>query len=326
MKVFVTRSIPEKGLRKIKKRYDTEVNPEPRRLEKEEMIDAVRDKEALLCTLTDMIDREIIESGKDLKVISNYAVGYDNIDVEAATEKGIAVTNTPGVLTDATAEMAWALMLAISRHLVEGDTFVRQDRFEGWDPTLLIGTELKGKTLGIVGMGNIGQAVAKRAVGFEMDILYHNRSRKPEIEKTIGAKYLDLETLLEDSDFVSLHVPLTEETRGMIGKEELKIMKESAYLINTARGEVVDEDALVDALRRNEISGAGIDVYADEPYGANSDYYDLDNVVLAPHLGSASHKARNGMAEMAAENLIAVLEDGMPENIVNPEVLKEEIR
>jgi len=321
MEVLVTRSIPENGLKKLREKHEIEVNEESRVLEKDEIIERIEGKDALLCLLTDQIDEDIIEAGDQLKVISNYAVGYDNIDVEAATEKGIAVTNTPGVLTDATADLAWALMMATARNLAEGDRFVRKDKFEGWDPMLMLGHEIHGKTLGIIGMGNIGSAVARRSVGFDMDIIYYSRSRNEEIEGELGAQKVDFETLLKEADIISLHVPLTEETEGMIGWKELKLMKDTAILINTARGEVVDEEALIEALIADRIAGAGIDVYSDEPYGANPGYYPLDNVVLTPHLGSASYRAREGMADMAADNLIAVLEGREPDNIVNPEVL-----
>ncbi|MFP4050917.1 MAG: 2-hydroxyacid dehydrogenase [Thermoplasmata archaeon] len=323
MEVFVTRKIPEIGLNKVKEKFETEINPHPRMLKKEEIIEGVKGKDALLCLLTDEIDEEIIEAGEDLKVISNYAVGYDNIDVEAANERRIAVTNTPGVLTEATAEMAWSLIFAVVRNIVKGDKYVREDKFEGWDPTLMIGHEVHNKTLGVIGMGNIGSCVARKSKAFDMDVLYYNRSRRKNIEKEIGAEYVDKESLLSKSDIVTLHVPLTDETEEMISWEELDTMKESSYLINTARGEVVNEEALIETLRENGIGGAGIDVYSDEPYGANPNYYDLDNVVLTPHLGSASHRARDGMSKMAADNLIAVLEGRMPENIVNPEVLEE---
>lgn len=321
MDVLVTREIPEAGLKKLRERYDVELNTEPRNLKKEEIIERGKGKDALLCLLTDTIDKEVISELDQLRVISNYAVGYDNIDVEAATEKEIPVTNTPGVLTDATAEIAWALIFSTARRTAEGDKFVREDRFEGWDPTLMLGREITGKTLGIVGMGNIGKAVARKSVGFDMDVLYHNRSKKERIEEELGAEKVELDTLLEKSDIVSLHVPLTEETEEMISWSELEKMKETAYLINTARGEVVNEEALIEALQSGRIAGAGVDVYADEPYGANPDYYDLDNVVLTPHLGSATHRARDGMAEMAADNLVAALEGERPEHIVNPEVL-----
>ena len=321
MEVFVTRRIPEIGIEKLREEHEVEVSDKPRNLSKEEIIESVKGKDAVLCLLTDMMDEEIIKAGEDLKVISNYAVGYDNIDVEAATERGIVVTNTPGVLTEATAEIAWALMMSVARNVVNGDEFVREDRFEGWDPTLMLGHELHGKTLGIVGMGNIGSKVAEMSQGFDMEVIYYNKSRNEDIEEKIGAEFVELDELLSRSDFVSLHVPLTDKTEGMIGKEELELMSYDSYLINTARGEVVDEDALVETLKEGGIAGAGIDVYADEPHGANPDYYDLDNVVLTPHLGSASHKAREGMAVMAAENILSILEGKEPENIVNPEVL-----
>ncbi|MFO7992494.1 MAG: D-glycerate dehydrogenase [Thermoplasmata archaeon] len=322
MEVFVTRRIPENGMKKLEERYNVSVNNENRVLTKDEIIQEVKGKDAMLCLLTDAIDKDIIEAGDELKVISNYAVGYDNIDVDVATEKNIAVTNTPGVLTDATADLAWALMMAVARNVAYGDKFVREDRFEGWDPMLMLGREVYGKTLGIIGMGNIGSAVARRARGFDMDILYYSRTKKEDLEKELGAEKVDLDTLLRRSDIVSLHVPLTEETEGMIGWKELEKMKESAYLINIARGEVVNEEALIDALISERIAGAGVDVYSDEPYGANPDYYTLKNIVMTPHLGSASYRAREGMAEMAADNLIAVLEGETPENIVNPEVLE----
>lgn len=321
MEVFVTREIPEVGIDLLKEKYEVEVSTKSRNLTKEELIENVEGKDAILCLLTDTIDKEVISAGNNLKVISNYAVGYDNIDVTTATKKGIAVTNTPGVLTEATAEIAWSLMMAVARNVVEGDKFVRKDRFEGWDPTLMLGHELHGKTLGIVGMGNIGSKVAEISQGFDMEVLYHNRSRNERIEKKVDAEYVEIDRLLKESDFVSLHVPLTEETENLIGERELELLGSDSYLINTARGEVVDEDALVEFLKENKIAGAGIDVYANEPHGANPDYYDLRNVVLTPHLGSASYKAREGMAKMAAENLIAVLEGEKPENIVNPEVL-----
>lgn len=321
MKVFVTRNIPEAGLKILEERYDVTVSDKDRPLEKNEIIEGVEEADALLCLLHDQIDTEMMDAGSNLKIISNYAVGYDNIDVEAATEREIVVTNTPGVLTEATAEITWALMMAASRHIVEGDKFVRKDNFSGWDPGLMVGHELSGKTLGIIGMGNIGMAVARLSTGFDMEILYYNSSRNEEAEEKYGARKVGLEELLQSSDFVSLHVPLTEETKEMISWKELKMMKKSAYLINAARGEVVNEEALIEALRSGKIAGAGIDVYSDEPYGANPDYYDLDNVVLAPHLGSATFRAREGMAVMAAENIVAMLEGEKPKYIVNPEML-----
>ncbi len=323
MEVFITREIPSVGIDRIKGRYDIEVNQEPRNLTKQELIENVKGKDGLLCLLTDTIDEDVLEAGKDLKVVSNYAVGFDNIDVEEATKRDIAVTNTPGVLTEATAEITFTLMLAVTRNVVKGDRFVREDRFEGWDPMLLLGHELHGKTLGVVGMGNIGKKVAEISQGFDMDVIYYDQERKEDMEDKVDAKKVDIDTLMKKSDFVTLHVPLLDATEKMIGKRELELMKEDAYIVNAARGEVVDEDALVEVLEKEKIAGAGIDVYANEPHGANPDYYDLENVVLAPHLGSATHRAREGMAKMAATNLIDVLEGREPEHIVNPEVLDD---
>ena len=317
MKVFVTRRIPEKGLRMLEERYDVVVNPEDRVLTKEEIIEGVRDADALLCLLTDPIDKDVIDAGKNLRIISNYAVGYNNIDVKYASKKGIIVTNTPGVLTETTADLAWALLMAIARRVVEGDRFMREGKFRGWAPMLMLGTDVYGKTLGIVGMGKIGQAVARRAVGFGMKVIYYSRKRKPEIEKEIGAEFVDLPTLMRESDFISLHVPLTPETKNMIDKDMLELMKPEAYLINTARGEVIDEPYLIEMLKRKRIRGAALDVFWGEPLNVNLELYGLDNVVLAPHMGSASLETRTKMAVMAAQAIIDVFEGRNPKNRVN---------
>ncbi len=317
MKVFVTRRIPEKGIRMLEDRYEVEVNPHDRVLTKEEIIEGVRDADALLCLLTDPIDRDVIDAGKKLRIISNYAVGYNNIDVDYASEKGIVVTNTPGVLTETTADLAWALLMAVARRVVEGDRFMREGKFRGWAPMLMLGTDVYGKTLGIVGMGKIGQAVARRAKGFGMKVLYYSRKRKPEVEKELGAEYVSLETLMKESDFISLHVPLTPETMNMINRDMLELMKPSAYLINTARGEVIDEPYLIDMLKKGRIRGAALDVFWGEPLNVNPELYELDNVVLAPHMGSASLETRTKMAVMAAQAIIDVLEGREPKNRVN---------
>jgi glyoxylate reductase len=316
MKVFVTRRIPEKGLRMLEERYDVEVNPEDRVLTKEEIIEGIRDADALLCLLTDPIDKDVIDAGKKLRIISNYAVGYNNIDVEYASKKGIIVTNTPGVLTETTADLAWALLMAVARRVVEGDKFMREGKFRGWAPMLMLGTDIYGKTLGIVGMGKIGQAVARRAKGFDMKVIYYSRKRKPEIEKETGAEFVDLPTLMKESDFISLHVPLTPETRNMINRDMLELMKPSAYLINTARGEVVDEPYLIEMLKKKRIRGAALDVFWGEPLNVNPELYELDNVVLAPHMGSASLETRTKMAVMAAQAIIDVFEGREPVNRV----------
>jgi glyoxylate reductase len=255
-------------------------------------------------------------------VISNIAVGYDNVDVAACTERGIAVCNTPGVLTDSTADTTLALMLAVCRRVPEADRFTRSGNWRYWTPTLLVGQDLTEATLGIVGMGRIGLEVARRAKAFRMPILYHNRHRRPDVEAEIGAKFVDLPTLLAESDFVSLHTPGNAETKHLIGANELARMKSTAYLINAARGLVVDQDALVTALRDHQIAGAGLDVFNPEPISADHPLLALDNCVLMPHVGSATIRTRQRMSEMAARNLIAVLKREPPLACVNPEVLR----
>lgn len=319
-KVYVTRLLPGEALSRLEGECEVEVNPEERAPTKEEIIEHVRDKDGLLCLLTDKVDSEVMDSAPNLKVISNYAVGFDNIDVKAATERGIVVTNTPGVLTETTADLAWALLMAVARRIVEADKFTREGKFKGWSPTLLLGSDVYGKTLGIIGFGRIGRAVARRAKGFEMRVLYYDIERAPEeVERELNAQYVDLEALLKEADYISIHAPLTPETHHMIGERELKMMKPTAYLINTARGPIVDERALVRALKEGWIAGAALDVYENEPE-LTPGLAELPNVVLAPHIGSASAETRTKMAEMAVSNLLSVLKGERPENIVNPEV------
>jgi glyoxylate reductase len=271
------------------------------------LLQAARRSDALVTLLTDRVDRSILEAGKGLRIVANVAVGVDNIDVATATRLGILVTNTPGVLTEATADLTWALILAVARRVVEGDALVRTGRFRGWDFDLLRGMELRGKTLGIVGAGRIGRAAARRARGFGMKVLSHSRS------KGVG-----LRTLLKNSDVVSLHVPLTPSTRHLIGAAELRLMKSTAILINTARGPIVDEKALIDALRRRRIAGAGLDVYGREP-AVPAALRRLANVVLLPHLGSATVETRRRMLDMAVANVKAALAGRRPPSLVNPE-------
>ncbi len=321
MNVFITREIPEKGLSQIRQESDAvEVfrgdSPIPRaRLE-----DGIQDADGLLCLLTDRIDRSLMERASNLKVISNYAVGYDNIDVDAATEHGILVTNTPGVLTRATAELTWALLLSTVRRVVEADQFVREDRYRGWSPTLFRGLELGGKTLGIFGAGRIGQAVGRKAGAFDMSICYCSRSRKKEFEQETGATYMEQDQLLSGSDVLTLHCPSTPETRGLLDEQALRKMKEGAYLINTARGDVVDESALVTLLEEGHLAGAGLDVFEEEP-DVHPGLVELDNVVLLPHIGSATHRTRDRMADMAAKNLLAGVRGEKPPHPVNEELL-----
>jgi lactate dehydrogenase-like 2-hydroxyacid dehydrogenase len=272
--------------------------------------------DGVICMLQDHFDQEVIDCLSDVKVLANYAVGYNNIDLEYAASKGIIVTNTPGVLTNATADLAWALLFATARCIPDADRYIREGKFKGWMPQLFLGQEITGKTLGVIGAGRIGGNFAKKAKGFDMKILYYNRKRDLQLEKECGAIYVDQATLLRESDFVSLHVPLTNETSMMIGAEALKMMKPTAILINTSRGPVIDEEALVDALRSGTIWGAGLDVYENEPQ-VHPGLLAMKNVVLAPHIGSSTTETREKMAAMVAENVLAVLEGRPAPNRVN---------
>jgi glyoxylate reductase len=299
-KILVTREIPESGLRLLAE-FDLTVLFE-RPPTRDELLEAVRGASGVLSTATEKIDGEVMDAaGEDLRVVANMAVGYDNIDVEAARERGVIVTNTPGVLDETTADAAFILMLAAARRLGEGERLLRAGEWEWWGP----------KQLRLVGLGRIGQAVARRAKGFGMAVLYHNRSRSEEAEKELGAQYFDLDDLLRESDFVSIHTPLTDETRHMIGERELGLMRQTAVLVNTSRGPVVDEAALAEALAEGRIFAAGLDVYEEEPR-VHPKLLELENAVLAPHIGSATIETRDGMATLAAENLAAVLRGGQP--------------
>ncbi len=317
MKVFVTSIIPELGI-KILRDNNIQVvqNKSYLPIEKEKLIRKAKDCDGLLCLLSNKIDRDIIDGLPRLKVISNYAVGFNNIDVDYATEKKIWVTNTPDVLTDATADLAFALLLACSRRIVEADKFTRDGKFKIWQSDLMLGKDLKNKTIGIIGAGRIGQAVGRRAVGFGMKILYYDKKRIIEFEKETGAKFSNLNQLLKKSDFISIHTPLTKETYHMIDKEEFKIMKDGAILINTARGEIVNEKELVNALKSGKLFSAGLDVYEFEPK-ITRDLLKMKNVVLLPHIGSATVETRNKMAELAAKNIINVLKGRRPLTPVN---------
>lgn len=319
MKVLVTGRLPEEVMALLKKEHEVEMNVRDRPMGRERLLGSVGDKDGLLCMVTDRIDKELMESAPHLKMIANYGVGYNNIDLNAATARGIPVSNTPGVLTDATADITLALILAAARRVVEGDKMTREGRFQFWAPLHFLGREVTGKTLGIVGLGRIGKAVVRRAKGFDMRVLYHNRHRidaSREIE--LGVKFVTLKTLLSEADFVSLHVSLTDQTHHMIGREELQWMKPTAYLINASRGPVVDEQALQEALQTREIAGAGLDVYENEP-ALTPGLTELDNVILLPHLGSATLETRTKMAQLAAENLLKGLRGQIPPNCLNCE-------
>ncbi|ADD07864.1 D-glycerate dehydrogenase [Candidatus Aciduliprofundum boonei] len=315
MKIFLTRKIPDDGIKILKNAgLDIEIFPYDRIPKKEEIIAGIKDADALISLLADRIDKEIIDSAPKLKVIGNYAVGYNNIDVEYAKKKGIIVTNTPGVLTDATADLTFALILAAARRVVEGDKFMRQRKFKGWAPTLMLGKDVWGATIGIIGAGRIGQAVAKRAKGFNMRILYYSRKRKEEMDG-LGAKFVSLEELLRESDIITLHVPFTPDTRHLIDYEEFEIMKDGAILINTARGEVVNEEVMLKALKSGKLFAAGLDVFYNEPK-VNPELFKLDNVVLTPHIGSATERTRRKMAEMVCSDVVRVLRGEEPMNRV----------
>jgi glyoxylate reductase len=317
MKVLITARLPEEVVAAIRKEHHVVMSPKDSPMPREELLEKIADKDGVITMLTDKVNRELFDKAPNLKMVANFAVGFDNIDIPMATQRGIRVSNTPGVLADATADLAFALLLAVARRIVEGDKRVRSGEFKYLAPLLFLGTEVTGKTLGIVGLGGIGAAVARRARGFDMKILYQKRSRISELEeKALGIKYADLKTLLQQSDFVSLHCPLTPETRHLIGKDEFGLMKPTAILINAARGPVVDEAALVEALKSGQISGAGLDVYENEPALAPG-LADLPNVVLVPHVGSGTLETRTKMAEMAARNLMAGLRGERPPNCLN---------
>lgn len=308
----------------MKARFDVEVREEESVIEKEELLRRVKGKHGLLCILTDAVDAEVMDAaGRQLKIISNYGAGYDKIDVAAATERGILVTNTPGALTETTADLTVGLLIAAARRIVEGDKYVRECRYEGWGPSFFLGQEVWGKTLGIVGMGRIGKAVAKRmSKGFGMKILYNDKlGASAEVDEELGARHVGLGELLRQADFVSVHTPLNEETTRMIGEEEFGLMKPSAVLVNTSRGNVVDQRALAKALKEKRIFAAALDVYEDEPR-CPVELIPLQNVIIIPHIGSASEETRARMSEMAADALVDFFEGKIPENAVNKEVMR----
>lgn len=317
---YATREIPAAGLRLLLNAGSVESwqgdAPPPR----EELLARVAECDALICMLTDRIDADVLAAAKRLKVIGAYSVSTDNIDLATATEQGICVCNAPGVLTDATADLTWALLLSAARRVVEGDALVRSGAWVAWDPQLLLGMPVYERTLGLLGMGRIGQAVARRAVGFDMRIIYHTRHRDEHAEQSVGAHYVDLDTLLRESDFLSVHTAISADTRGMIGEGELARMKPSAVLINTSRGAVVDQTALAEALRAGRLFAAGLDAYPTEPLPAGDPLRDLPNVVLLPHLGSADVPTRENMARTSAESILDVMSGRLPSHLVNPDV------
>lgn len=321
--IYITRELPERGLNIIKKHFDAEVWPEYAPPPKKTIMEKAKNVDALVSLLSDKIDAEVFNASPKLKIVSQLAVGFDNIDIPEATKRGIYVTNTPEVLTDTTADFAWSLLMAVARRIVEADKYVHTGQWKvGWHPAMLTGRDIHNTTIGIVGAGRIGYAMAKRAKGFDMNILFYDVIPRPEMEKDFGAKKTDLDTLLKESDFVSLHVPLMKETHHLINAEKLKLMKKTAYLINNARGPVVDEKALYEALKNGQIAGAGLDVFEQEPTPLDNPLLKLDNVVVAPHISSASLETRAKMSEIVADNLVSFFEGKKPPNLVNPDVMK----
>jgi len=323
-KVYATRKLPEEAMKTLESKFSVEVWPDEMPPPKSLLIEKVKEIDGLVCLLTESIDRKVINaSGSQLRGISQVAVGFNNIDVKAAAEKGIYVTNTPGVLTDTTADFAFTLLMAVARRVAEADRYVKAGKWKvPWGLMVIVGQDIWGKTIGIIGMGRIGSAVANRAKGMNMKVLYYDVVRNEQAEKEVGANYVDLETLLRESDFVTVHVPLFPSTHHLINEKRLKMMKKTACLINTSRGPVVDEKALYKALTEGWIWAAGLDVWEQEPTDPSNPLLKLENVTAAPHISSGSIATRTKMAVMAAENMVAILEGRVPPNLVNKEVLK----
>ncbi len=322
MKIFVTRKIPGNALDKLTSSgHEVSVSEFDRPLKEEELFEKAKGVDALLALLTDKINGDVIDAiGPQLKVIANYAVGFDNINIKEATDRGVVIANTPSdEVNEAVAEHTWALILALARRVVEADEATRRGAYKGWEPDIFLGTGLLGKTLGVIGLGRIGSMVARRSKGYQMKVLYNKRNRDEKKEQELGVEFADLPTLLSQSDFVSLHVPLTDETRHMINKDTLAKMKKGSYLVNTSRGPVVDEHDLVAALKDGHLSGAALDVFDSEP-DINPELVGMENVILTPHIASATKEARQKMGDQAVGAILDTFSGKMPENIVNKEV------
>lgn len=321
-KVFISGKIPTVAYEMLSKEFDVTMHDDLRLLTKEEIIDGVKNSDALLSLLSDNIDADIIAAAPNLKIIANYGAGFNNIDLKAASARKIPVTNTPAVSTDATAELTFGLLLAIARRIVEGDKVTRSGNFTGWAPLYYLGTEVTGKTLGVIGMGNIGRAVAKRAKGFDMRVIYYDKIRQSaEVENALGIEYMSTEEVIKNADFLTLHANYSPELHHLIGEKELAMMKPSAYLISAARGQMVDEKALLKALQNKIIKGAALDVYEFEP-AITPGLEKLDNIILCPHLGNATVETRDAMAKIAAQNIISVLNGQKPQTCVNQDIYK----
>jgi glyoxylate reductase len=320
-KILVTRILPDAARKLLDDQFDVEYPADPKGMDRAELLTRVADKEGLVCQLTEAIDEELLAAAPKLKIAATVSVGFNNIDVAACTRRKVVATNTPGVLDDTTADFAFALMLAVARRVVDGDTYLRAGKWTGWDVGQMLGADVWGKTIGILGFGRIGREVARRANGFKMRVLYFNRNRVDAgVEQEVKARYVEFDTLLRESDFLSIHTPLTPDTKHLISHDALAKMKPSAFLINTSRGPVVDEAALNDALERRVIAGAGLDVYEREPEVLDG-LIPRHNVVLSPHMGSATVETRTKMAVVAATNVANFLSGQRPPTPINPEVL-----
>ena len=319
--VFITRLIPKEGIELLEKHCSKiDIYPEDQIIPKDELILNIKNRDGLLCNLADRIDKEVIKAGNKLKGISNLAVGYNNIDIEYATEHNLMVSNTPGVLTDATADLAWTLLFSVARNACVAEKFVRSKKWNGWGPMQFLGADVTNRTLGIIGAGRIGTSMALKSAGFNMKVLYTSNSANTLLEEKLGARKVQLDELLKNSDFISLHVPLNNDTFHLLDAAKLSLLKETAILINTSRGQIIDESALVKVLKNKKIAGAGLDVYEFEPK-ITEGLYKLDNVVLLPHIGSATHDTRRNMSMIAAKNLISMMNGERPEFLVNPKAI-----
>ncbi len=319
-KIFVTSQYPGESVKHLSQKYDVSVYPKATLPTREEFLENAKGCSGLITTVADVVDKKVIDLCPELQIVSNSAVGYENVDIPYATKKGILVTNTPNVLTETTADLAWALMFSVARRIVQADGYVREGNFTCWHPSLLLGMNIHGSTLGVYGLGRIGTAVANRAQGFNMRVIYQNRSRNEKAESETGGQYVDFETLLKESDFIVITAPLTDDTRGKFGYEEFRKMKPTSIIVNVGRGPIIKERELAEALKEGEIWGAGLDVFEDEPK-VDSELLLAPNALLTPHIGSASIETREKMIDMAVTSVELALGGEVPKHLVNPEVL-----
>ena len=320
-KIYITRRIPESGIKLLQESCDVEIWDSDDVVPRDVFLKAISDKDAVLCLLTDKVDAETMDVAKSVKIFANMAVGFDNIDVEECTKRGVMASNTPGVLTDTTADFAFTLLMAAARRIREGHEFVQAGKWETWGPLLLMGQDIHHATLGLIGLGRIGTEMARRGQGFSMRVIYNDVVRREDLEQELGLEYADFDTVLQESDFVSMHVPYMPATHHLISTEQLAMMKQTAVLINTARGPIVDPQALYTALKSGEIWAAGLDVTDPEPIPMDDPLLTLDNCLIAPHIASASFNTRSDMSELAANNILAALSGERPPTILNPDVL-----